>query len=310
MRNIAHKITGDDLTADEFNDIPSELENLILSTQQTLTAADLTQSGKAVATYAACGDFYSDSGVADAYVLTQPSPRQSVTQYWDGMRVRFIPGNTNTTASTINVAGLGVKDITKPDGSPLEAGQIVADEIIELHYSLADDSFLISTVIQQATETTSGIAKVATQELVTAGTDDETFITPKKLKDHIKMRLIAGQNTNEAGTKLCGVGLSVTKGATGVYNYTFDTPLADTNYVVDINVYDSTHGTASFSIPDNEGIGNAVVCGATLSNITTSGFTVTTKSSSASTENIGGHSFTIDAPVITDVEHAVLIYSL
>ena len=30
MRNIAHKATGSDLTADEFNDIPAEEENIII----------------------------------------------------------------------------------------------------------------------------------------------------------------------------------------------------------------------------------------------------------------------------------------
>jgi hypothetical protein len=142
MRNIPHKITGDDLTADEFNDIPTEEENLITSTGQTLTAGDLYQIAKAVAMYAAVGDFYVDSGSANDYILTAVSPLQAPTQYMDGFRVRFRIGHTNTGSATINVNSLGIKNIVKEDGiTPLGAGDLVLGEHGELIFNANINAF-------------------------------------------------------------------------------------------------------------------------------------------------------------------------
>lgn len=142
MRNIPHKVTGDDLTADEFNDIPEEEENLVTSSGQTLSAGDLYQIAKAVATYAAWGDFYVDSGAANAYVLTPTSPLQAPIQYADGMRVRFRISHTNTGPVTINVNALGVKAIVKEDGvTPIGAGDLPAGEHGEVIFHADIDAF-------------------------------------------------------------------------------------------------------------------------------------------------------------------------
>lgn len=142
MRNLPHKVTGDDLTADEFNDIPEEEENLITSTGQALTAGDLYQIAKAVAMYSSVGDFYVDSGSANAYVLTAVSPLQAPHQYMDGMRVRFRISHTNTGSATINVNTLGVKAIVKEDGvSPLGEGDLPIGEHGELIFHADINSF-------------------------------------------------------------------------------------------------------------------------------------------------------------------------
>jgi hypothetical protein len=156
MRNIPHKVTGDDLTADEFNDIPEEEENLVTSSGQTLTAGDLYQIAKSVAMYVAVGDFYVDSGTANNYILTAVSPLQAPHQYMDGFRVRFRIGNTNTGASTINVNSLGIKAIVKEDGiTPLGAGDLPAGEHGELIFHADIDSFeLYSHKYQDNTLTT------------------------------------------------------------------------------------------------------------------------------------------------------------
>lgn len=144
MQNIPTKSTGDSLTAAEFNQIPDELENVILSTGQTLSGADLFQLAKAMAHYAAEGDYYIESGAADAYVLSTVGIKQAPSAYIDGMRVRFIIGNDNTGASTINVATLGVKDIRKTDGSVLLIGELQADVEIELRYDSSAGYFVIT----------------------------------------------------------------------------------------------------------------------------------------------------------------------
>jgi len=142
MRNIPHKVTGDDLTADEFDDIPEEEENLITSTGQTLTAADLYQIAKAVSIYVAVGDFYGCTNTGNDYVLTAISPLQAPIQYNDGFRCRFRISYTNTGASTINVNGLGIKTIVKEDGlTPLGPGDLPIGEHGELIYHADIDAF-------------------------------------------------------------------------------------------------------------------------------------------------------------------------
>lgn len=61
--------------------------------------------------------FYTDSGAANAYVLTPVSGNTNPTAYAVGMTVSAYITNANTGDSTINVAGLGVKDISSTYGS-------------------------------------------------------------------------------------------------------------------------------------------------------------------------------------------------
>lgn len=136
MRDISTKVTGSSLTADEFNDIPSEIENAILSAGISLSAADLFQLGKSIAVYAARGDFYEDSGIADAYVLSAAGLLETPTTYSDGARFRFRPTNTSTGASTVNIAGIGVKNITDSG-----VNSFITDELSELVFNATSDEF-------------------------------------------------------------------------------------------------------------------------------------------------------------------------
>lgn len=72
-----------------------------------------------------------DSGTANAYVLNFTA---NFTAYSDGIVIYWIPGNTNTAASTVNVNGLGVVNIQNYDGSSLTANQIVANSPTEMIY--------------------------------------------------------------------------------------------------------------------------------------------------------------------------------
>jgi hypothetical protein len=137
MRDIATKVTGNNLTADEFNDIPTELENAITSAGITLSGADLSQLPKAIAHYVGNASFYTDTGVADAYVGTAIGTNHSPPAYVDGMDVEFKVGNTNTGASTINVDGLGVKNIT---GSAT-AGTLITGDFVRLRYNIGSGEF-------------------------------------------------------------------------------------------------------------------------------------------------------------------------
>ena len=85
-----------------------------------------------------------DTGAANAYaVALAPAP----TAYVAGLVVRFKAGATNTTASTINVNGLGVKTIKTRAGADLVAGDIVAGQVVELVYESASGFFQLQNPI-------------------------------------------------------------------------------------------------------------------------------------------------------------------
>lgn len=135
MQEIPTKVTGSSLSADEFNNIPDEMENAILDTSQTLTGADRHQQSKAMAVYAGTGDHYTDSGSADNYVLSPKSPLEAPPALQDGMRLRFKAANTNTGASQVNAFATGNKPIKKYGAdTDLVAGDIQQDAVIELVY--------------------------------------------------------------------------------------------------------------------------------------------------------------------------------
>ena len=76
-------------------------------------------------------DYAADTGSADVYVIA-PSP--AIGAYAAGQRFRFKAGNTNTGAATLNVNSLGARTIKKERTTDLAAGDIVADDIITVHY--------------------------------------------------------------------------------------------------------------------------------------------------------------------------------
>jgi hypothetical protein len=143
MEDLNDKITGGTLTAPEWNQVPSEIQNVIEGLGITLSSGDVNQLGKAIAGYVANGAFYTDSGAADAYVLSVVGSKQAPTAYTDGMRVRCIIGNTNTGASTANVASLGVKNIKTPSGADPAAGALKSGSLATLRYAIGTGTLVI-----------------------------------------------------------------------------------------------------------------------------------------------------------------------
>lgn len=79
-------------------------------------------------------DYVVDTGSANAYAIA-PSP--AISAYTTGQIFSFKAVNANTTTSTLNVNGLGLKTIKKNDGtiaSDLRAGDILAGQIVMVEY--------------------------------------------------------------------------------------------------------------------------------------------------------------------------------
>lgn len=128
MQDIATKVEGSQLTAAEFNQIPSELENLITSSGQTLSKDNVNQAATAVAIYAGLGDFYSTSGTADAIILSPVGNMKAPLRYYNGLRVRFIASANNTGIVNIAIQSLSSVSLLNNKGEPLNAGELVTGQ--------------------------------------------------------------------------------------------------------------------------------------------------------------------------------------
>jgi hypothetical protein len=73
-----------------------------------------------------------DTGAANAFeVDLDPAP----TAYVAGMLVHFRAANTNSGAATLDINGLGTKELTKEDGASLIAGDVLADQMVSAIYN-------------------------------------------------------------------------------------------------------------------------------------------------------------------------------
>lgn len=180
MQDLNDKVTGNTLTANEWNQLPSEVQNVIEALGIVLSGADVNQLGKAIAGYVANGTFYADSGAANAYVLAQIGTKQSPTAYTDGMTIDFLPGNANSGASTVNVSGLGVKDIRDAAGNVLTAGALITTRPTRAVYNATAGHFRSASAAYadlqvSATDSTSG------RIVTTDGTELTARTAPKKV---------------------------------------------------------------------------------------------------------------------------------
>lgn len=118
----------------DLNSAILETNNNISDSGQTLNSTDNEQTSKASSNFASVGDFLYDSGSANTYVLNGGLDRLSPTNYFWGMKIRFVPDNTNTGASTLNINGLGAKQIYLRN-APLTGSELTAGNYYELTYN-------------------------------------------------------------------------------------------------------------------------------------------------------------------------------
>jgi hypothetical protein len=153
------KVDGNTVGSAEWNQL-SDVDNLTTTSGQTPSTTDLFQLSIASARYSSGGQFFTDSGTANTYVLSSVSPFKSpvdaTNTYFNGMTIRFRAGNANSGASTININGAGLKNLKKEDGSTdLTAGNILATKDSRFRYNgtsfvLIQDSILATTTTQGA----------------------------------------------------------------------------------------------------------------------------------------------------------------
>lgn len=100
-------------------------------------------------------NYAADTGVANAYLVTLSGVS---TTYSAGLRIQFKATNANTGASTLNVNGGGVKNITFQNAAALTSGTITANSIVDVMYDgtqflLMNDPFSTGKYAPQTTGT-------------------------------------------------------------------------------------------------------------------------------------------------------------
>ena len=83
-----------------------------------------------------------DTGIVNAYTATSQS---SVVAYSDGQPFNIRAVNANTGAATVNINGIGAVAIVRPDGLPLQAGDIQAGQIFGITYNGSISKFQLTT---------------------------------------------------------------------------------------------------------------------------------------------------------------------
>jgi hypothetical protein len=81
-------------------------------------------------------------GTANALTISVGGPP---TAYADGQRFAFVVASNNTGAATLNVNGLGAKAINRPNGNALQAGDLVAGELVGVTY--VNGTFWLSSAL-------------------------------------------------------------------------------------------------------------------------------------------------------------------
>jgi len=145
VANSGASLAGMHLAA-EFDDYVPEMMNAIISMGITLTTyptdprtttdPNMEMIAEALARAASAGVGYQDTGAANAYVLSpllgSVVPPKAL---FAGMWAYFVAGHGNTSASTANVAGLGIKPIVTPAGAALIGGEFQANGPTALYWS-------------------------------------------------------------------------------------------------------------------------------------------------------------------------------
>lgn len=153
------KIDGNTVGASEWNQL-ADVDNFVISSGQTPATSNLEQLGIGSARYSSGGQFFTDSGTANAYVLSPVSPFKSPVSsgagegYFNGMIISFRAGNANSGASTVNVNGAGVKNLKKANGTDVATGDILTTSDVTFRYD--GTNFVKVENVNQATATNQG----------------------------------------------------------------------------------------------------------------------------------------------------------
>ena len=200
---------GTTLTTDNFNDAPKTLELMMQAVDNGISSTtDYEQNASLLTTYINAADFFEDTGTANAYNLVADGGRKEIYQNINGGLIRFRPLSANTGASTINVSGLGVKNLLDEGGNALVGGELSPNRYACVTYD--GTAFrVIGTDVLLKDKNLSGLTNLSTARTnlglgqasifdkssgsdITAGNSDALVITPLALKNVMSSSITDG----------------------------------------------------------------------------------------------------------------------
>lgn len=145
--------------AESLNAFTQELNNIITNMGLTISDTTWDQVFNAVVKGIMTGTFFEYSGTANAVILTSLGSKTAAATYYDGYQASFISTTVNTGATTINIDGIGVKDLKTIDGDDLSGGEVTG--FMTVVYRSDEDYFMITTSSEhEPTLRTDEIAKM------------------------------------------------------------------------------------------------------------------------------------------------------
>lgn len=177
----------------EINDIATALTQSLAKDGQTVPTANLPMGGfkhtnvngasarneYARASQVQDGTFTYLSSVSGADTITASAPI-GLSAYAAGQEFGFIAAGANTGAVTLNINGIGAKDVTKRGSTALIAGDFAAGEFVVVRYD--GTRFQARGVIPNtASETAEGVVELATTQETIEGASDRVA-TPAAIR--------------------------------------------------------------------------------------------------------------------------------
>ena len=114
--------------------IPNVFQNQTGNITLSQLDTDFSTLATAINDPASYSNYAVDSGIVNAYIITL-NPAPSTLASMVGVTITFKPLVSNTGASTINMNSYGALNILNFDNSALNAGQIIAGNIVQLSYN-------------------------------------------------------------------------------------------------------------------------------------------------------------------------------
>jgi hypothetical protein len=178
--------------------------------------------------------YCTDSGIADAYVLTVDYTNAAVTAYNDGDQFRFMVTNTPTGGSTIKVGSGAVVALVKKDGTAITASYFAGGDELEIQYDLANNRFFITsgTLAQLDGQITPAVSGNTVGDLTKVGDDISNFtgIGRKNLLINAGFRINQEEYVSSATLAAGEYGHDMNKAGSSGGDYTF-TQLASTTEI-------------------------------------------------------------------------------
>ena len=161
--------------------------------------------------YADMNGTLTTAGSANAYTLTA---NRTLSAYTEGLTFKFKANHASTGAATINVNGLGAKDLKMADGSALTSNDIVINGFYLIFYTGVH--FILSPYITNNNQLANGAGYLTSANTI-IGTDTDINTSGATVIDQLNMTSGVIQSHSTRTMTLANLGYT---GATDANNYT------------------------------------------------------------------------------------------